>query len=285
VSVYPRDGTILFGHPYAILDGVPWVTTEQATAARVFRDFLLTRSQQEALVGLGLRPGDPSIKVGSPIEPAYGANPDAALVAIDLPEPLVIDRVIELWHQVKKPAAIAVVFDKSGSMAGGKLNAAITGAKAFIDRMDRIDWLCWVPFDEKVYSSAAGPKSEIGERLIQDISGTAAGGGTALYDAILAADETLQTLRRKQGDRYRYGIVVLSDGRDQSSKSGLAQIEAWFRLTEQDPTGVQVHTIAIGSDADAAVLTKIAHGAHGQFWKGNTEKEMVTIYQSIATYY
>jgi Ca-activated chloride channel homolog len=285
VSVYPRDGTILFGHPYAILDGVPWVTSEQVTGAHVFRDFLLTRAQQEALVTLGLRPGDSSVKVGSPIEPAYGANPDAALVAIDLPEPLAIDRVVELWHQVKKPAAIAVVFDKSGSMAGGKLNAAITGTKAFIDRMDRIDWLYWVPFDEKVYPSTRGPKSEVGERLVQDISGTAAGGGTALYDAILAADDTLQALRREQGDGYRYGIVVLSDGKDTSSRTSLAQIEARFRSTEQDPTGVQVHTIAIGGDADTGVLTKIANSAHGKFWKGNSEKEMVATYQSIATYY
>ena len=285
VSAYPRDGTILFAHPYAILDGAPWVTPEHVAGARLFRDFLLTREQQEALVALGLRPGDAAIKIGSPIELTNGANPDASLVAIELPEPLTIDRVVDVWHQVKKPAAIAVVFDKSGSMAGGKLSAAVTGARAFIERMDRVDWLYWVPFDEKAYPGARGPKAETGERLLQDIGSTAAGGGTALYDALLSAHDTLQALRRERGDTYRYGIVVLSDGRDTSSRATLTQVEARLRPTEQDPTSVQIHTIAIGGDADVNVLTKIANSAHGKFWKGNSEKEMIATYQSIATYY
>jgi len=161
----------------------------------------------------------------------------------------------------------------------------MAGTRAFIDRMDRVDWLYWLPFDDKLYPSTRGPKAEVGERLLQDIGGTAAGGGTALYDAILAADDTLETLRREQGDRYRYGIVVLSDGKDTSSRSSLTQVEARFMATELDPGGVQIHTIAIGTDADERVLTKIANAAHGKFWKGNTDREMVGIYQSIATYY
>jgi Ca-activated chloride channel family protein len=43
VSVYPQDGTVVVGHPYAILDGAPWVSDEQAAAAGIFRDYLLTR--------------------------------------------------------------------------------------------------------------------------------------------------------------------------------------------------------------------------------------------------
>lgn len=285
VAVYPRDGTIIFGHPYAILDGVPWVTPEQVAAAKLFRDFLLTREQQESLVELGLRPGDPSVKVGSPIEAAYGANPNAVLTALQLPEPIVIDRVVEVWHEVRKPAAIALVFDKSGSMAGGKIHAAVAGARAFIGSMDRVDWLYWLPFDERVYPSTRGPKAEIGERIALEIGGTAASGGTALYDAILSAADTLEALRRERGDSYRYGIVVLSDGQDTSSRSSLSQVESRLRPSEIDPKGIQIHTIAIGKDADANVLTKIANSAHGKFWKGDTEKDMVATYQSIATYY
>ena len=155
-----------------------------------------------------------------------GANPAATPLELQLPGPLVIDRVVEVWHQVKKPAAIAIVFDKSGSMGGGKMNAAVVGSRSFIDRMDGVDWLYWLPFDEKVYPGTRGPKGVMGERLLQEINGTAAGGGTALYDAILSAETTLEGLRREKGDSYRYGIVVLSDGKDTSSKASLAQIEA-----------------------------------------------------------
>jgi Ca-activated chloride channel family protein len=226
------------------------------------------------------------VRLGAPLEPAFGANPDATLIGIGLPEPLVIDRVVEVWHQLRKPAAIALVLDKSGSMAGGKLGAAIAGARAFLDRMGGVDWIYWLPFDSRLYPGVRGPKSEIGEQLAQDVGAATAGGGTALYDAILAADEALQDLRREQGDRYRYGIVVLSDGQDTSSRASLAQVYARFQPSEVDPGGVQIHTIALGSDADRAVLTRIANNsAHGKFWTGDNSAEMVALYQAIATYY
>jgi hypothetical protein len=49
--------------------------------------------------------------------------------------------------------------------------------------------------------------------------------------------------------------------------------------------GIQIHTIAFGSDADEPVLKKIATAAHGRFWKGQTAADMLAVYKSIATYY
>jgi Ca-activated chloride channel family protein len=261
------------------------VTPEQVRAARIFGDFLMTPEQQAAVVSQGLRPGDSTARLGPPIEPSLGANPHAALQALEVPDPLVVDRVIETWHVVKKPAMIAVVFDKSGSMAGAPLNAAIVGARAFIERMDRVDWLFWMPFDDRIYPGARGTKAEIGERLVLEVGGTTAGGGTALYDAILEAHTVLQEERQRRGDSVRYGIVVLSDGKDTASRRGLTAIDERLRPTEHDPTGVQIHAIAIGGDADEKVLQRIANSAHGKFWKGKTAPDMVTIYQEIATHY
>ena len=38
VAVYPQDGTIVPTHPFAILDGAPWVTPDQARAAGIFME-------------------------------------------------------------------------------------------------------------------------------------------------------------------------------------------------------------------------------------------------------
>ncbi len=43
------------------------------------------------------------------------------------------------------------------------------------------------------------------------------------------------------------------------------------------PTGIQIHAIAIGSDADEKVLRRIAAAAHGRYWKGKDEKDMVRV--------
>ncbi|MCP4042444.1 MAG: ABC transporter substrate-binding protein, partial [Gammaproteobacteria bacterium] len=114
VSMYPQDGTFIVGHPYAILDGAPWVSEEQAVAADVFGQFLLDREQQASVLQLGLRPADSSVKLKHPIEMALGANPTTLLTTLGMPEQLVVERLGEVWHEVKKHAAIAIVFDKSG---------------------------------------------------------------------------------------------------------------------------------------------------------------------------
>ena len=53
-----------------------------------------------------------------------------------VPETLVIDRVGEVWHDVRKHAAIVIVFDKSGSMGGSKITSAVKGAQEFVKKMD-----------------------------------------------------------------------------------------------------------------------------------------------------
>jgi len=286
VAAYMQDGTIVVTHPFAILDGAPWVSTEQAAAAEIFRDYLLSPEQQQALVPSGLRPADSTLPLGSPIEPRYGANPDAELVVLEVPNVLVVDRIIEVWHEVKKHANIVLVFDKSGSMSGGKITDAVEGATEFVRAMDRADWLAWMPFDERIYSGTQGLKGDVGEQLEDDIRSTTAHGGTALYDAVAEAYRILEDQRKGRRDTVRYGLVILSDGKDESSKQAtLALLEAMMSPTEDDPTGIQIHTIGIGDDADDRVLSKIAGNAHGKYWKVGESDDIAAIYREIAWYY
>ena len=286
VSVYPQDGTVVVGHPYAILDGAPWVNEEQVAGAKVFRDYLLSDGQQRAVLDLGLRPADAATPLESPIELANGANPEATLLPLTVPDTLAIDRVGEVWQEVRKHAVIAIVFDKSGSMAdNGKINAAVKGAQEFVRKMSPQDELHWIPFDEAVYPGVKGTKAAIGENLIGDIAATTADGGTALYDAILLARQELEARRAETGDAVRYGIVVLSDGQDQNSVQTLSQLESALATTEKDPTGIQIHTIGIGEDTDVATLKKIAQAAHGRFWQPKTDKDVIVVYKDIAAYF
>ncbi len=287
VAVYPQDGTVIADHTFAIMDRAPWVTEEQVKAAEIFREFLFTKEQQEALVGYGLRPADPAVKLGSPIDIAGGANPAANLVTLPAPDVLVIDRIVEVWKDVKKPANIVLVFDKSGSMRGEKIAQALNGAIEFVDGMDRKDWLFWLPFDDQFYPGAQGDKGEVGEQLQIEIRSTTARGGTSLYDAVAHAYQVLEERRERQGDRVRYGIVVLSDGKDESSgKATLAVLEEMLRPSESDQAGIQVHAIGIGDDSDDQVLTKIANFTHGgRYWKVDDPATTKAVYKRISKYW
>jgi Ca-activated chloride channel homolog len=285
VTMYPQDGTLMVGHPFTILDRAPWVSREQAAAALVLRAHLLSTEVQQAALALGLRPADPAARLESPIDAAHGANPDAAIIAMSLPDSDVIDQIVQVWHQVKKHAVVALVFDKSGSMTGSKITAAVQGAQLFVRSMDRDDRLIWIAFDTTVQPPVEGFGADVSEDLGPRIAATGASGGTALYDAVLRAFDQVDALRRLDPGGKRYGIVVLSDGKDEDSRSALADVEAQLKPGEADPTAIQIHTIAIGNDAEEDVLMRIATAGHGKFWKGQTARDMAVIYRSIATYY
>jgi hypothetical protein len=81
--------------------------------------------------------------------------------------------------------------------------------------------------------------------------------------------------------------VVLSDGKDTSSEeTTLAMLEQMLRPTEIDPTGIQVHTIGIGDDAEDKVLTKIANITHGgRYWKVKEPATIEAVYKRISKYF
>jgi Ca-activated chloride channel family protein len=286
VAIYPQDGTAIAEHPFAILSGADWVSPQQAAAANLFLKYLLGDSQQEALDQWGLRRADAGARTRAPIEPRFGANPNAPIVLIEVPPPLVMSRLVEVWHRVKKHAVIAMVFDKSGSMEGQKMTVALAGAAAFIEAMDPQDELIWIPFDDRPYTLQQGPKSMIGEVLLGRLKSTSAAGGTSLYDAVGQAHGLVQARRSVLGDSRRYGIVVLSDGKDTSSeKFSLAQLRSLLAPFEGDPFAIQIHTIGIGNDADKGVLTTIAEGAHGRYWDAKDPTRALASYGEIAVHY
>lgn len=288
VAIYPRDGTVMNTHPFAILDGAPWVTAEQRKASGIFLQFLLSPGQQDKLLDSAMRPADPTATLRFPIDADHGANPGARIVPLKMPAPVVFDQIIKVWHQVKKPAHIVVLSDKSSSMAGEKMTTALGGAKAFVNAMDPKDWLAWVTFDDRVYIRPQGFKRDVNDQLMRDISSTTAGGGNALYDAMYQVLDMLEKQpdqRPKLGGSVRYGIVVLSDGRDTSSKTSLDRLVDRLKGSRGDPTGIQIHTIGIGVDADEAALRSIADVGNGRYWKVQKAKELEEVYKAIATYY
>jgi Ca-activated chloride channel family protein len=287
VSVYPQDGTVVVGHPFAILDGAPWVTKEQVEGAKLFQAFLLSREQQEKVLELGLRPVDTGVKIGAPLDAANGANTAAKLVTVEIPGPDIGERIGEVWHQVKKHSVIFLAFDKSGSMAdGNKINAAVKGAQSFIKQMDGADHLVWLPFDQNVYAvTTQGTVAKVGEDLVGRVSSTTASGGTALNDAVWYAYTTLQDWQKKHGNAYRYGIVILSDGEDTQSRKSLSDIQSLLKGGEGDAAGIQVHAIGIGDDVNDKVLKSITSAGHGLYRKGHNQKDMEKFYKEIAAYF
>jgi len=280
VAIYPAEGTFWSDHPYSVLDA-RWVGPDERDAAQRFLAFLKARPAQERALALGFRPADPSIAIAAPIDAAHGADPKQPQTVLEIPEPAVLARLLAAWREIKKPTAVTLVMDVSGSMKGRPLAEAKAGARAFLSSLHDQDEVTLVFFNDKVMPPI-GPlqvgKARAG--LIDRVDHTIAHGGTALYDAVAAAYDGAIGRARSAPGRI-HAVVVMTDGRDESSRSTLDQLNRRF-TREEDP--LKVFAIAYGKSADDSVLGQIAEAAQGTSLRG-TADSIVQVYQDMAAFF
>jgi hypothetical protein len=96
---------IVSDHPFAILQG-NWVKQEEQMAASVFRDFLLSDTQQQAALSYGFRPANPNVKITDQVNnnPFLNQSPDIQIrptiqPLAQAPGGDVVDELIAQWKQ------------------------------------------------------------------------------------------------------------------------------------------------------------------------------------------
>jgi Ca-activated chloride channel family protein len=263
-----------------VLDAA-WVTPAHREAAAAFLGFLKARPQQERAMALGFRPVDPTIKVAAPIDPAHGVDPLQPQTLLEVPDGATLDALLAAWRRTKKPADVVLVFDKSGSMRGRPLDEAKHGAKAFLATLDARDQVTLMFFDRIVYP-AFGPV-ELGKARAQleaRIDGISAEGGTALYDATLAAHDLLEA-RRKASSHHIRAVVVMTDGADTDSRHKLEQT---IRGLHGEDGGVAVFTLGYGDEPNQAALEAIAKAGAGSFSRGSVDT-IIQTFRDLASFF
>jgi len=280
VAIYPQEGTFWADHPYSVLDA-PWVTAEQREAAGVFLAYLKARPHQERAMALGFRPVDPAIKIAAPLDGAHGVDPLQPQTLLEVPDAPTLDALLATWRHTKKPADVVLVFDKSGSMNGRPLDEAKRGAKAFLATLDDRDQVTLLVFDAMVYP-AYGPV-ELGEAradLGSRIDGISADGGTALYDATLAARDLLEARRNAPGHHIR-SVVVMTDGADTNSSH---QLDATVASLHGENGGISVFTLGYGDQPNRAALEAIANAGAGSFARGEVDT-IIQVFRDLASFF
>jgi Ca-activated chloride channel homolog len=283
VAIYPKEGNFWTRHPVAILKE-DWTTPEKEAACREYIDFLLGKEAQTRAMEMGLRPIRTDIAMAEPFTPANGVqekiNSD---LAYRVPEESVLRRIRDLWEDVKIPATVALVLDRSGSMKGPAMDNAKTGAMEFIRSMKPRDQIRVVVFNQDVT-----PATELcsirdcGETLIQNLGMVFADGKTALYDAVWNSVEKLNELRKTDPKR-RYSILVLSDGQD--TASAVNRFDFLDALPKgEDYDFPKIYTIAYGDEADRSLLAEISTRTNGRLFKSNPDEIMKTYKELSANF-
>jgi len=278
VAIYPDDGTFWVENPYCILDAADWVSDEQEQAAVAFRDYLLSPEQQALAVDWGLRPANAGVSLHAPIDKEHGAVPDITIDQVPhlaYPSDEVVGHILDVWHQVKKKATVILLLDTSGSMQGGKIKSAVEGAVTFVDQMNAADEVHVITFASTVAElPIAGPVGQAGEQLKSSLRGLYAEGATALHWAVVQGVDRVEALKAQDeaaGERRLYGIVLLSDGKNEI-EGGPSENDMLSRLPSgAEASGIKIYAIAYGDDADLDVLTTLANRTNGKQFAGDVD--------------
>ena len=283
VAIYPKEGTFWENHPTGIVNA-DWVTPEQREAATAFLAFATSRDQQQKALQYGYRPTDRTIPLGAPIDTAHGADPkqsaDRGLAYVSED---VFRRSNELWHKVKKHSTVFLLLDVSGSMAGEKMTSAKKGAAGFIRAMEKDDKVAVIAFSgtPRLVRPLASVR-ESGESTAVEVEALFADGGTAMYDATVMAFDAIDRAKKEDGSRL-YGVVLLSDGKDTSSKRSLSDLLDRMPDTES-AEGTRVFSVAYGDDADGDLLKQISNRSNARSLKGGADN-IDKIYHQISAYF
>lgn len=171
-------------------------------------------------------------------------------------------------------ADVPLVIDRSGSMSGSKIADARNAAKQFVDFMSNGDQVGVVSFsgDARVdFPLTLITSNNVKEQAKSAINSLYAGGVTSIGDGLQAGQDELNS----RGDAtHAWTVLLLSDG--------LENTPAYVSdVLPGIPEKTDVYTIALGSDADQALMQDIATETGGEYYFSPSPDELQEIYNSI----
>lgn len=176
----------------------------------------------------------------------------------------------------RPPMSLAVVIDRSGSMAGDKLVQAKQAAEGLIERLSVRDRVALVQYDDGAQvilpitnmDTAGKARAHAAIRRIMD------GGGTNLHDGLaLGRDELLATPMAGALDR----VILLSDGQANAGITDLPTLSG-VAGTAAD-RGIRITTVGLGVDYNEELMEALAEHGRGHYYYVQQAGDLQSIFR------
>jgi Ca-activated chloride channel family protein len=178
-------------------------------------------------------------------------------------------------HETHTPLNISVVIDRSGSMAGDKMQNAKKAAKYIVDQLSGDDYLSVVIYDGEITllqpTIAVANKQSIKNKIdaITDRGGTNLMGG---------AMKGYEEVKRFYKSGYINRVLLLSDGQANEGITDPKQIEKIIR-TQNKENGISISTFGLGNDYNEDLMTAMAETGTGNYYFINDAEKIASIFK------
>lgn len=228
----PREPSELAGFDAVILSDVPASRLSEASMAAL-RDYVDKLGGGLVMIG-----GHQSFGVGG-----YVQTPIEDVLPVKLQAP---------DQEEQQSAALAIVVDRSGSMAGERLEFCKLAAAGVVELLSRKDYVGVYAFDTEAYTIVPMTRVTSTGAIISQINTLTAGGGTNMYPGMVRAREELNQVNA----RLKH-MIVLGDG--QTAGTGYEALAAQCQAE-----GITVSTVSVGEGSWVAMMQAIAAAGGGQ---------------------
>ena len=187
-------------------------------------------------------------------------------------------QTITMFSGEDAPVAVGLIVDNSSSMLTRR--AMVTaGVTAFAQSSKPDDQAFSLVFNERVQRALPETVAFTSNpTLLQaSIAAVPAGGQTALYDAVIAGLDQLDS-----AERQKHVLVVLSDGEDNASRQSERDM-----LKRADQSNALIYTVSTKrldtSVGNERLLRKLARSTGGELYTPRTERDVVAAFAEIGS--
>lgn len=158
----------------------------------------------------------------------------------------------------RKPLNVAIVLDRSGSMAGEKMERAKEAACAAIELMKTDDIVAVIAYDTEVETIVPATKLGDKKEMLDKIKKIEAGGTTALYEGTERGGEEVKKFLDKEKINR---VILLSDGLANVGPSTPAEAGELGRKLGGE--GICVTTLGLGDGYNEDLMLKLSQSSDG----------------------
>lgn len=177
-------------------------------------------------------------------------------------------------RDLRPPVNVALVIDRSGSMAGDKIIKAREAALEVVRRLGPDDIVALVVYDTNVQTLVPAQRVGDGRRLEQAICGIEVAGNTALYGGVTRGASEVR--RHMEDRRFVNRVILLSDG---LANVGPRSPEELGRLgASLLKEGISVTTIGLGLGFNEDLMTRLAQRSDGNTYFVEDSRDLPRIF-------